>query len=140
MKIASYQGFDLIIQSRDHCDPHVHIKSPNWDVRILFSFWKDDVDYWDTRPDKSKPKAVLIESLRQTLMQPANLRRAREVWWNTIAKTCIDNKRWSLIQEVVVGGVIPGHSTLQIVSSEFDAHNYKTKLKLENGEIVEIEL
>ncbi|SDK71116.1 MULTISPECIES: hypothetical protein [Stenotrophomonas] len=140
MKITSHNGHDLIIQSRDHCDPHVHIKSPNWDVRLRFSFWKDDVEYWDTRPVRNKPAAALIESLRRALMDPQALRRARREWWRAMGSTCVENKQWILTQEVVSDVENYEDPSLRIIKSSFDNAHNRTLLILENGDEVEIEL
>jgi hypothetical protein len=57
-----------------------------------------------------------------------------------MGSTCINNKQWSLTQEIVVDSGVPGHQTLRIISSSFDKVNYTTTLRLEDGNEVEIEL
>ena len=40
MKVCSHKGLLIAVLTRnEHCPPHVHVGSANWDARFLFSFW-----------------------------------------------------------------------------------------------------
>jgi len=83
MKVCTHKGLVIAVLTRnEHCPPHVHVGAAEWDARFLFSFWHNGVRLWDVIPVQNEPGVIVLEALRQTLKQPAHLRRARELWWN----------------------------------------------------------
>ena len=141
MKVATYKGYTLAILTRnEHCPPHVHVGTADWEARFKFSFWHDDVCLWDVVPVQKAPKLALLEQLRQTLMKPANLRKARERWWQGLQRVCLENLMWQPTTQDVVSpkSALPG--ARKIVSARFEAVPYKTVLQLGgHPEPVEIE-
>jgi hypothetical protein len=141
VKVTHYRNYTLAILTRnEHCPPHVHVGGDDWEARFKFSFWHDDVCLWDVTPAKNQPKAALLEHLRQTLLKPANLRKARELWWSALSTMCLDNLMWQLETEEVVTPKAAGRGAHKIVKATFEAGEYKTVLELDgNEEDVEIE-
>src|SRR5690349_11875749 len=81
------------VNSRDHCDPHVHCgdKSDSWEARVRFSFINNNVDFWDVLSDASPGRAVFGEIERQLIPY---LRACRTEWWNNFSASfgcCLRN-------------------------------------------------
>lgn len=142
MKVARYRSYDLVILTRnEHCPPHVHVGGSTWEARFKFSFWHDSVCLWDVVPERKAPKSNVLESLRQTLEVPGNLRRARELWWQTRQTICVDNLLWDVTDEEVVTPRNATSTARKIVLASFDATQYQTNLQLQGEQDpVEIEL
>ena len=140
MLIAKHNGFSLIVQTNDHCDPHCHVKTSKWDARFEFSFWRNDVSLWDVRPESASPTAKVVESLRTKLMTPTSLMSARKAWWKTMSSTCLTNKTWDVKNESVVEAKSNGKGLRKITTAVFDPARYTTTLTLDNGDTIEIEL
>jgi hypothetical protein len=141
VKVAHYRNYALVILTRnEHCPPHVHVGGDDWEARFKFSFWHDDVCLWDVEPAKNKPREALLENLRQTLLKPAHLRKAREVWWGTRTTVCLDNLMWQPETQEVVGPKDAKRGAHKIIEATFDESEYKTVLELDgDAEDVEIE-
>ena len=108
-------GPQSVIMTRDeHCPPHVHVGGDDWIARFKFSFWHDDVCLWDVTPAKNKPREALLENLRQTLLKPANLRKARELWWSTLRAVCLDHLMWQPDTQDVVSPNSAGRGARKI--------------------------
>jgi hypothetical protein len=142
MQVCQYKGLVLAVLTRnEHCPPHVHVGTSRWDVRFEFSFWDNSVRLWDVSPERNRPAEGTLEALRQTLMQPAHLRKARELWWKTRQTTCLENQQWDPKVGEVVSPKTKRPGALDIQSTRFDAKNYRTVLQLVGtSEPVEIEL
>ena len=115
----------------EHCPPHVHVGGDDWIARFKFSFWHDDVCLWDVTPAKNKPREALLENLRQTLLKPANLRKARELWWSTLRAVCLDHLMWQPDTQDVVSPNSAGRGARKIAKARFDVDEYKTVLELD---------
>lgn len=142
MKVCKYKGLVLAVLIRDeHCPPHVHVGLVEWSARFKFSFWHDSVCLWDLVPVQNRPAEALLEALRQTLMQPTHLRKARELWWQALQTVCLENKQWDPKVGEVVSPKTKRPGALDIQSAHFDAKKYQTVLQLAGtSEPVEIEL
>ncbi len=127
MKVCTHNGLTIAVLTRnEHCPPHVHTGTEKWEARFEFSFWHNGVRLWDVVPLQNQPTVKQLEAIRQTLMKPVNLRRAREMWWNSMQTVCLVNQRWAAnLQEVVSGTKTPG---LMIKAASFNAKAYKTVL------------
>ena len=142
MKVCSYKGLSVVIMLRDeHCPPHVHVDAGTWSARFRFCFWHNGVELWDVVPLSRRPPLAVLEGLRQSLMQPAHLQRARGIWWRKIQTVCLDNQLWDWqINEVVLVRGIAG-ATYTIGSACYEPEGNKTLLFLKGAqEGVEIEL
>ena len=142
MKVCSYKGLSVVIMLRDeHCPPHVHVDAGTWSARFRFCFWHNGVELWDVVPLSRRPPLAVLEGLRQSLMQPAHLQRARGIWWRKIQTVCLDNQLWDWqINEVVFVKGIAG-ATYMIGSACYEPEANKTLLFLKGAqEGVEIEL
>ena len=140
MKVCTHKGWSIAVLTRnEHCPPHVHVGSADWDARFEFSFWHDGVRLLDVMPVKNQPTAAVLEGLRQTLKIPKNLRRARICWWQSVKSVCLMNKMWDdEMQSVVPMNEIRNNA--RIIQAEFfDAQIYKTILQL-NGVSVPVEI
>ncbi|MHC8385362.1 DUF4160 domain-containing protein [Pseudomonas sp. LB3P14] len=142
MKVCSYKGFSMVIMLRDeHCPPHAHVDAGTWSARFKFSFWHNGVELWDVVPHSRRPPLAVLEGLRQTLRQPAHLRRARDIWWSKLQTACLDHQLWDWqTSEVVVMKRITS-TTYMIDSACYEPRENKTLLTLIGAlEGVEIEL
>lgn len=142
MKVCRYKGLSVVIMLRDeHCPPHVHVDAGTWSARFKFCFWHNGVELWDVVPLSRRPPLAVLEGLRQSLMQPAHLQRARGIWWRKIQTVCLDNQLWDWqINEVVFVKGIAG-ATYMIGSACYEPEANKRLLFLKGAqEGVEIEL
>lgn len=142
MQVCKYNGLVLAVLTRnEHCPPHVHVGPAEWNARFKFSFWHNSVCLWDVVPVQNRPAEALLEALRQTLMEPAHLRKAREWWWQALQTVCLENKQWDPKVGEVVSPKTRRPGALDIQSARFDATNYQAVLQLaETSEPVEIDL
>jgi hypothetical protein len=141
VKVARYRRYSLVILTRnEHCPPHVHVGDSDWEARFKFSYWHDTVCLWDVVPAKNGPTAALLEQIRQVLTRPANLRRARQLWWKASRTLCLDNLMWEPDSMEVVGPKRATRSTSKIVSAAFDAVEYRVVLVLDAAPDLEIRL
>lgn len=142
MQVCKHNGLVIAVLTRnEHCPPHVHVGTHQWDARYEFSFWHNGVRLWDVSPAHQQPTATLLEALRQTLLKPAHLRKAREVWWTTRQTICLENQQWDPSTEEVVSPKMNRKGALAITSARFDATSYQTILQLEGQpDPLEIEL
>ncbi len=130
MKVCSHKGLVIAVLTRnEHCPPHVHAGSIKWDARFLFSFWHNGVLLWDVTPMRNEPNALVLEGLRLVLKQPANLRRARALWWASRQTLCLENQLWDMAAEEVVSPKDRRPAALPIRSARFDAQGNRTILQ-----------
>ncbi|MFJ3055325.1 DUF4160 domain-containing protein [Herbaspirillum sp. NPDC087042] len=131
MRICSHKGLVISVLTRnEHCPPHVHVGTPQWDARYRFSFWHNGVELWDVVPGRRGPSMALAEELRQVIQQPAHLWRARERWWLSRHTVCLDNQQWDGEAEEVVSPQRYRPAAIDIVSARFDPWQDRTILQL----------
>lgn len=131
MRISRYRGFVIAILTRnEHCPPHLHVGTSDWDARYQISFWHNGVSLWDVIPAKNAPTARLLEELRQVIKLTSNLRRARKLWWISRQTVCMDQLRWDSRTASVVSPKQEVANTLEIESAIYDVANYQTVLSL----------
>lgn len=142
MQVCKHDGLVLAVLTRDeHCPPHMHVGPAEWNARFKFSFWHNSVCLWDVVPVQNKPSAKVLEGLRQTLMKPAHLRKAREVWWKVMQTMCLENLQWDGQAQEVVSPKAKRAGAVNIQSARFDTAKYQTILQLVGQyESLEIEL
>ena len=142
MKIFTHHGLLVAVLTRnEHCPPHVHVDSPQWQARFEFSFWHNGVRLWDVVPVQSQPKAAVLESLRLAIKTPEHLRRARYCWWQSMKAVCLVNQAWDNVAQEVVSGQEKRAGARLIQTAVFDAQRYRTILQLKGvSPAVEIEL
>ena len=142
MKICTHRGLLLAVLTRnEHCPPHVHAGSADWEARFKFSFWHNGVCLWDVVPVKNQPSVTVLEGLRQALKKPQHLHRARICWWQSLQAVCLVNQMWDAQTQEVVSPQDNRPSALPIQTAAFDALRYKTALQLEGASSpVEIQL
>lgn len=131
MKVCEYKGLVIAVLTRnEHCPPHVHVGTDKWEARFEFSFWHNGVLLWDVVPVKNRPKAELLEGVRQALKQPVHLQRAREIWWNSTQSVCLVNQLWDMDEEEVVSTKGGRRNTCRIDAAQFNVAENKTILQL----------
>lgn len=131
MKVCEHRGLVVAVLTRnEHCPPHVHVGTDDWDARFEFSFWHDGVRLWDVLPAQKMPSVALLEDLRQALKQATNLRRCRELWWLSRHTLCLDNLQWDTIAREVVSPKQKRRAAAAIRAGRFDVSGYKTVLTL----------
>jgi hypothetical protein len=131
MKVCAHRGLVIAILTRnEHCPPHVHVGTAQWEARFEFSFWHNSISLWDVVPAKNAPTVTLLEELRQVLKQAPNLKQARALWWMSRQTLCLENQMWDLEQHEVVSPKVRRAQALSIQSANFDAVSYKTVLML----------
>ena len=142
MRVCKYNGLVLAVLTRnEHCPPHVHVGPDDWEARFKFSFWHNSVCLWDVVPVQNRPSSTVLEDLRQLLMQPVHLRKARELWWQALQTMCLENLQWDPMASEVVSPKAGRSGALTIQTARFDAKNYQSVLQLMGqSEPVEIEL
>ncbi len=130
-----------VLTRNEHCPPHVHVGSAEWDARFEFSFWHDGVRLWDVVPVKNKPSINVLEGLRQALKKPDHLRLARTYWWQACQAVCMVNQMWEESTQQIAFTKDKRPGVFLIQTAIFDAQNYKTVLQLKGvNSPVEIEL
>jgi len=130
MKIFTYKSLPVAVFTRnEHCPPHVHAGSADWDARFEFSFWHDGVRLLDVVPAKNRPSVAVLEGIRQTLKKPQHLRRARTCWWQSSQAVCLINQRWDTQSQEVVPPKEKRPRTVLIQAAVFDALRYRTILR-----------
>ncbi len=131
MKICTHKGLVLAVLTRnEHCPPHLHTGTDKWDARFEFSFWHQSVRLWDVTPAKNQPSARLLEELRQTVKEPHNLRKARELWWSAMQSVCLIHQCWDAAAQEVVAVRHKRAGAVLIQAARFDIQDYKTVLQL----------
>jgi len=142
MKVFTHLGLVVAVLTRnEHCPPHVHVGPPEWEARFEFSFWHNGVRLWDVVPVRNKPNVEVLEGLRQAIMLPANLRRARECWWQSKQALCLVNQMWDEQQQEVAAPLQKRKSARMIQTAVFDTQRYRTILQLKGTPVpVEIDL
>jgi hypothetical protein len=143
MKICTYKGLLMAVLTRnEHCPPHVHVGSAQWEARFEFSFSHNGVRLWDVVPVHKQPTVAVLEGLRQTLKKPVNLRHARACWWASVQSVCLVNQCWDGLAQAVVAPqakAVQGRALIE--SASFDVQRYCTILQLKGASSpVEIEL
>jgi hypothetical protein len=142
MKVCQHRGLVIAILIRDeHCPPHAHVGTSEWDARFKFSFWHNGVQLWDVVTTKKMPSTQLLEELRQVLMQGLNLKKARTHWWTSRNTVCLDNQQWDTAKQEVVSPKEKCPGALGIQSGSFDELRNRTVLKLAGKKLpLEIQL
>jgi hypothetical protein len=131
MKVCAHRGLVFAVLTRnEHCPPHVHVGTDQWEARFQFSFWHNSVTLWDVVPTKNMPTASLLEELRQVLKEPPNLKQARALWWTSRQTVCLENQQWDVEQQEVANTKGRRAKALAIQAAHFDAVSYKTVLIL----------
>jgi len=85
------------VNSRDHCDPHVHVgdKSSSWEARIKFSFVQPEATFWNCLSHINPGPAIFDEIVKQ--LSAGHLRSARREWWRCFSGgigCCMANRRF----------------------------------------------
>ncbi|WP_124079469.1 DUF4160 domain-containing protein [Pigmentiphaga humi] len=131
MKVCTHKGLTIAVLTRnEHCPPHVHAGTAEWDARFLFSFWHNGVRLWDVAPARNEPNASTLEELRQVLKLPENLCRARGLWWVSRQTVCLDNLQWDMAEEEAVSSRERRLGACDILSARFEAQGCRTVLQL----------
>ncbi len=93
MQIPGAGQVKIWINSREHCDPHVHCgdNSDAWEARVKFSFIDNQAMLWDVLSLFDPGRRVFSEIERQLV---AHLRVCRAEWWNNFSASfgcCLTN-------------------------------------------------
>lgn len=142
MKVGIYKGHVIAVFLRDeHCPPHVHVAGKEWDARFRFSFLDGHVALWDVNPERRRPSMSILEGIRQALMQPHYLARARRIWWEKLQTVCLENHSWDWEVGEVLPGLIIQRGVYVIARARHDVVGQKTILNLVRAPgFVEIDL
>ncbi|CAM3070509.1 MULTISPECIES: DUF4160 domain-containing protein [Pseudomonas] len=131
MKVGAYKGYVIAVFLRDeHCPPHVHVKGKAWDARFRFSFLDGRVALWDVNPERCRPAGAILEGIRQALMQPHYLARARRIWWQKLQTVCLENHSWDWDADEVVPGLVIRRGVYVIANARHDVVGQRTILNL----------
>ena len=86
-------SISVIVNTRDHCPPHVHVepRAGQWEARMEFNFLDGSVGLMDMMPPDRAPTLAILNAVRVEFA--ANLGAARRAWWAIYADACLDN-RW----------------------------------------------
>jgi hypothetical protein len=131
MKVFVHQGqLDAVLTRNEHCPPHRHLGSSDWEARFEFSFWHNGVRLWDVVPLRNSPKVDVLESLRQAIKAPVHLRRARECWWQSKQALCLVNQVWDEQRQEIAPPPQKRQGARLIQTAVFEAQRYRTILQL----------
>lgn len=131
MRICTHRGLVIAILTRnEHCPPHVHVGTNKWDARFEFSFWHNGVRLWDVVPEQNQPTVSVFEDLRQAIKHGVHLRRAREIWWNSVQTVCLVNQLWDVDADEVVTGQDRRPGAKVIEAARYNVKTNKTVLHL----------
>ena len=142
MKVCTHRGLLMAVLTRnEHCPPHVHVGSADWEARLEFSFWHDGARLMDVVPPHRQPTVGVLEGLRQALRAPTHLRRARLCWWQAMQSVCLVHQLWDEQAGEVATPQDKRPGARLIEAAIFDAQRYRTILQLKGASSpVEIEL
>jgi hypothetical protein len=131
MRVCTYKGLVIAVLTRnEHCPPHAHVGTNEWEARFEFSFWHHSVLLWDVVPVQNQPTVDLLEGVRQTLKLPAHLRRAREIWWNSTQSVCLVNQLWDRDEKEIVSAKDRRPNARLIEAARFEVAANKTVMQL----------
>jgi len=131
MKVGAYKGYVIAVFLRDeHCPPHVHVRGEAWDARFRFSFLDGAVALWDVNPERCRPAGAILEGIRQPLMQPHYLARARRIWWQKLQTVCLENHSWDWDADELVPGLVIRRGVYVIANARHDVVGQRTILNL----------
>lgn len=131
MRVGTYKGHAIAVFLRnEHCPPHVHVAGQRWKARFRFGFLDAGVQLWDVDPERCRPPLAVLEGIRQTLMQPDCLDRARRIWWEKLHTVCLDNRLWDWEGDEVVDATMFGRTTYVIADAWYDVIGRRTLLDL----------
>jgi hypothetical protein len=125
MQIPSAGQVKVWINSRDHCDPHVHCgdKSDTWEGRVKFSFINNAITFWDMLSQNGPGRNTFTEIERRlTTYLPA----CRQEWWKNFSASigcCIQNTT----QEDTIG------QQWRVTTANYDPATNSTELVFSNG-------
>lgn len=122
-----------VLTRNEHCPPHVHVGSNEWQARFEFSFWHAGVRLMDMVPVHRQPTVAVLEDLRQALKTPAHLRRARECWYQAVQSVCLGHQLWDQDAGEVVAAQDQRPGARMIEAATFDAPRYRTILQLKGA-------
>lgn len=85
------------VNTKDHCDPHVHVgdKARSWEARIKFSFVDNLAYFWDCLSNVDPGAAVFSDIVKELIT--GHLRSIRREWWRCYAGgigCCMVNKQF----------------------------------------------
>lgn len=142
MKVCNYKGLSVVIMLRDeHCPPHAHVEAGTWSARFRFSFWHNGVELWDVVPISRRPPSATLDGVLRSLRQPANLLRARCIWWRKLQTVCLENQLWDWHSNEVVAVKRVVSTTNMIGTACYEPETNTTRLSLIGAQkCVEIEL
>lgn len=94
--VATINGAQIVVRTRDHCDPHVHAihLAEGWELRIYFSY-TDTVVTPQLPAKKGKPKSSQIQQCMNTVTD--ELDKCRRLFWSAIQCVCLDNQYVKLV-------------------------------------------
>lgn len=131
MRVGAYKGYVISVFIRDeHCPPHVHVSGKDWRARFRFGFLDARVELWDVNPERRCPPESVLKGIRQSLMQPHYLARARRIWWEKLQTVCLDNHSWDWDAGELVPGLVIRPGVYVIASASHDAVGQRTLLNL----------
>lgn len=142
MRVGAYKGYVISVFVRDeHCPPHVHVMGKAWDARFRFSFLDGEVELWDVEPERRRPPTAILKEIREAIMQPHYLARARRIWWEKLQTVCLENHSWDWDADEVLPGLIIQRGVYVIARARHDVVGQKTILNLVRAPgFVEIDL
>lgn len=94
--VASTNGAQIVVRTRDHCDPHVHAihMAEGWELRIYFSY-VDTIVKPQLPAKKGKPKKSQIQQCMN--MVTDELDECRRLFWSAMQCVCLDNQYVKLV-------------------------------------------
>lgn len=142
MKVCNHKGYRIAVLTRDeHCPPHVHVGTKDWDARFLFTFWHDGVPSGTSILPIRRRAQEFWRSYDKCSSVVQNLTRARECWWISRSTLCLENQGWDTDADEVASVRLDRPAVCPILSASFDPLAYTTRIRLSgHARLMEIAL
>ena len=121
-KVATFNGAQIVVRTRDHCDPHVHAihKGEGWEFKIFFSY-VDDLVQAEIPPKKGKPKNDQIQECMNKVTD--ELDECRKIFARVQACICLQNKYVRLVNGEIRGATKNMQGALLVKTAKYNALN-----------------
>jgi len=132
---------EVVIRTRDHCPPHVHVlcRPEGWEAKVAFSFLDDSVALMELVVSRRgrDPGFAVVNLVKRAVR--AERSRCREKWWRIYETTCLENK-WLTSGPAIALVALKRADAKQIQFARYNPVNLKLQIGFKSGdEPVEVE-
>ena len=122
---------EVVIRTRDHCEPHVHGINKKWEIKVFFSYADNDPCHLAVKVLKGAPPIAHINDVIDEV--DLRLAQCRKRWWEIHKSTCLENQNVTVSPAGLLTWVVPpaGVKVSKAVYSHI--HNSVTFVGLAGG-------